>query len=241
MSTAILTLYNTICSDLMEPNPPGLTKGIVTESQVLGLIGQIAMDFSRQAGLTQAVFTEEIGAGISAYLVPTQISQVFYVFVDGKVVEGDDVYSNYMQGNWQRRPGYPKMWHADALPIKTVELVPAPNWDGAPIPVPLSATPPFGVYGTFQPGSRNLTMVGNWLGSQETYAIGDTLTSAIPDSFSPYIVFGVLERIFSVDGEAKDQQRAAYCKARYQEGISAARYILLDLMEDEVRQARAQS
>lgn len=42
----------------------------------------------------------------------------------------------------------------------------------------------------------------------------------VPDSFIPYIKYGICFRLFSADSEAKDNQRAIYCQARYKEGLS---------------------
>lgn len=68
----------------------------------------------------------------------------------------------------------------------------------------------------------NLTMVGTEGLSSITYTL-DMLVPVLPDSFaSIYIAYGILARIFSMDGESKDLQRSYYCAARYNEGINLA-------------------
>lgn len=42
----------------------------------------------------------------------------------------------------------------------------------------------------------------------------------LPDSALPYIKYGVLEKIYTVDGEYKNNQAAMYCRARYSEGVN---------------------
>ena len=67
----------------------------------------------------------------------------------------------------------------------------------------------------------NLSIVGTTGLASITYTLGQ-LIPCVPDSFCFYLAYGVLARIFSTDGEAKDLQRSYYCNARYLEGISAA-------------------
>lgn len=44
----------------------------------------------------------------------------------------------------------------------------------------------------------------------------------IPDDFIPYVMYGVLEDMLSKDGRGRDLSRAAYCRARYDEGVALA-------------------
>ncbi len=66
----------------------------------------------------------------------------------------------------------------------------------------------------------NVTVVGTTGLRAITYALGD-LIPVVPDSACFYLSYGVLARIFSTDGEAKDMQRSYYCLSRYNEGINA--------------------
>ena len=62
----------------------------------------------------------------------------------------------------------------------------------------------------------NLTMVG----PTGVDAIAYTLSDPVPvvdDEACPALSYGILAKIFSTDGEAKDLQRAYYCQARYME------------------------
>lgn len=65
----------------------------------------------------------------------------------------------------------------------------------------------------------NLTVMGPKSIDSTTFTLAQVIP-VLPDSFCIYLAFGVLAKIFSMDGECKDQQRAAYCAARYMEGIS---------------------
>lgn len=67
----------------------------------------------------------------------------------------------------------------------------------------------------------NLTVTGPKGLSSITYTLGQVIP-VVPDSFCPALAYGILARIFSTDGEAKDLQRSYYCNARYLEYCNAA-------------------
>jgi len=66
----------------------------------------------------------------------------------------------------------------------------------------------------------NLTLLGTTGLISITFTL-DQLVPVCPDSFCPALSYGILARVFSTDGEAKDLQRAAYCAARFIEFINA--------------------
>lgn len=234
MSTTVENIYDMVCYDLLEDSisGPGLSKGLVTEQEFLDYLGIVLMDFLAQTGMVWTIFTQQLQAGVSAYLSPDMMPDVFYVFQNAYIVEKITLFSTMIQGQWQRKPGPTKAYHEDGLPLNTLELVPAPNWNGTAFTPAVGPPPPFGTYGAFQPGSRNLTMVGVSLASQEMWTIGQTLDT-IPDTFTPYLGFGVLEKIFTKDGEARDQQRALYCRSRYDEGIALGRSIVMEVIGED--------
>ena len=216
MATTIQSLVDRISNDLLEPNPPGLLTGLVTQQQILDYIGLAVTDFLRDTGIIQTIATQQIVSGTSQYVVPDRMVDATYAFANSRIIEQVDLSSNYLTGHWQKL-GQTKAFHRDGLPVKTIELIPPPNWTGA-----------VAVANSFQPGGRNLTLCGPSLASKEQFLIGDTIDT-IPDTFTGYIVFAVLEKIFSADGETKDAQRAAYCHSRVEEGMLLGRSILLEL------------
>lgn len=239
---SVQSLYSQMLYDILEP-PGGTPTGLVTQQEFLDLLGTVILDFVRQSGLIWDAFTQVIQAGVSAYAVPDRMPAVYYVFTNARIVEKVDLFSNYILGQWQRKPGPTKAYHQDGLPIQTLELIPAPDWNGTTFAPVAGPPPPFGAYSIFQPGKRNLTFVGPvqpgdsvTQNIKETWAIGDTITG-VPDSFTPYLVFGILERVFSKDGEAKDLQRALYCGARYREGVTLGRSVMMQLLEEGDRDA----
>jgi hypothetical protein len=88
--------------------------------------------------------------------------------------------------------------------------------------------PGYGVLASFVPSTGNLTMVG------ATIAVDLTYIQFIPASFRPYLKYGILSHVFASDNELKDEQKAAYCQARYAEGVNLACAIMADLFMEGV-------
>ena len=97
---------------------------------------------------------------------------------------------------------------------------------------PISAE--FGTISNLVPSSANLMMSSTALPVQsKTYQLAD-LIQGIPDTFTVYLKYGVLERVFKMDGEAKDELRARYCASRFQEGVNLARAIMQEVEEEKM-------
>ena len=58
----------------------------------------------------------------------------------------------------------------------------------------------------------------------------DSVIELLPDTFAIYIGYGVLAKVFSLDGELKDEIRRRYCQARCDEGLALGQAV----MEEEM-------
>ena len=83
-----------------------------------------------------------------------------------------------------------------------------------------AVNPGFGVIGAMVPSLGNITAVGEVTPDDLNYIL------MLPPSFRPYLKYGLLAKIFGSDSELKDMQKAAYCQARYAEGINLAAAIM---------------
>jgi len=214
MSVTVASLYNTVCFDLLEDL--GLSLGIVTQQEFLDMLGLVLMDFLRRTAMIRRPYTQQISSGTGTYTIPELNPELFQAFVNAQIVNQTDVFDPANPGYASESGGTITRWHQDQLPIQQVAILPTPNFTG---------TVTAGTYDTFQPGNNNLTVIVSSLASKETWGSGDTLDT-IPDTFTPYLVYGVLEKIFSMDGESKDEQRALYCRSRYEEGITLGTSII---------------
>ncbi len=223
MAVTVLTVYEQVCYALCEDG--GFVLGVFTEAQFLEALAVVLLDFSQRSPIDKHIYTTQIQAAVSEYTVPDDVMVPELCFVGGRVIEKvtePDLTQGHLQ--WKGQTDTPRQWHEDNLAPKRLQLFPKPNYSGAPIPGG-------GKYGGFFPSERNLTMVGPAAPSQTSWGIGDTL-DGIPDSFTYYLVYGILEQIFSAEGETRDVQRALYCRTRYNEGIALASAIAREeLME----------
>lgn len=90
-----------------------------------------------------------------------------------------------------------------------------------------AAGPGLGVYADLVCSTGNLTMVANVVPAAAHYI------KLIPASFSCYLKYGILAHIFSTNSELKDEQKSAYCQARYAEGVNMANAIMSNIYTEE--------
>lgn len=60
-----------------------------------------------------------------------------------------------------------------------------------------------------------------------------SLVELLPDTLAIYIGYRILAKIFSMDGECKDELRRRYCQARFEEGIALAQAIVSEQIGEE--------
>ena len=215
MSFTVQDIYGQCCYALLED--AGLTLGVITEQQFLDIFGVVILDFAQRASLVKNIFTTTIYAGRAQYTVPDDVMKPELCFVGGRIIE-KVAEADLMQGHfeWRKQWGPARQWHEDNLAPKRLEVFPTPDLNGVAYS---GTTPPVGEYDVFNPSDHNLTIIGPAAPDQVTWSLGDVVPD-VPDSLSPYLVYGVLAQVFSGDNELRDIQRSAYCKARWQEMIS---------------------
>jgi len=238
MAVTAQQVLDSIQFDIFEDT--GLRLGILTENQYLDLLNLTLIDFFKQTGILQRVYTQTVSAGIGQYDIPDDIMEIESVWLAGRYLPKwtQRELANNVR-NWRRELGMPRCYYTDGLPLKTLALGPAPNYTGAYIIGPNEPDPPHAVYDSFaalcQIGTtqvvlnavqhRGLTVVGTQKSTTSVTALTDPIP-LIPDDFIlAYIGFGILERVFLGDNELHDTQSGMFCKAQYQEGINALRAI----------------
>jgi hypothetical protein len=87
-------------------------------------------------------------------------------------------------------------------------------------------TPMYGTIASMSISESNLETISTAIPAKLSgWNLSDTV-DLVPDTFSIALRYGVLQRIFSMDGEQKDMQKAIYCGARYQEFVNMAAAIM---------------
>jgi hypothetical protein len=83
----------------------------------------------------------------------------------------------------------------------------------------------YGIPASIVPATNNVGINATALPTILTLTL-DTPIEFVPDSLTPYLKYGVLQRVFSVDGEMKSLAMARYCGARFLEGRNLVHAIL---------------
>ncbi len=94
-------------------------------------------------------------------------------------------------------------------------------------------TPMWGTIASMSVSVTNLETISTAIPSKVTgWQLTDTI-ELLPDSFSVYLKYGILARLFSQDGEQKDEFKAMYCASRLTEGINLMAAIMSESFEQE--------
>ncbi len=221
-------IYNEVAFVMLEDYQ--LVLGTFTDAQFLDYLEEAILEFAQQCGMVKHIFSQMVLNAQAVYIIPDDILQVQYGFIGGVWIERtslDELQNGEFQ--WARRSGYPTAWFEDGLPTSRAQLFPIPDYTGTTIVAP---RPPFGDYGSFHTDQRNYTVVGSAGPNPIALTLDDNVPDVVPASFTPYLVFRILWRVFSLDGEAHDSQRAIYCLARWQEGIALAQSIMMEAVSD---------
>lgn len=111
---------------------PGLSLGIVTESQFLDMVGEVIFDYSSRLGLVWEIFSQTLLAGNSSYDVPEDMNQVKEVYVGGQNIDFSTLFElDQWEYQWNAKIGTPEYWHQDGLDPKTLGVALTPNYTGA--------------------------------------------------------------------------------------------------------------
>lgn len=79
----------------------------------------------------------------------------------------------------------------------------------------------YGTVSDMVSSTGNLSMISTVQPTSYPQTLTDYLY-LVPDTFAPYIKYGILERIWSEDGEYKAPDQAGFAQQRYQEGVNLA-------------------
>lgn len=197
--TSVAQVYKEICRMLLES--PGLSL-VYSENDALADLGDAISEFLQETGIIRNYVDISVSAGSGEVAVPDETIKVLEAYWNHRYLyptHGKMV----DEGDplWTLSDGQPEQWREDELSANGIELIPNPDSSGT-----------LRVFGSVQPSSSQPSITGN--------------ISLVPDSFAVYLKYRVLAKIFSVDGEARDLQRAAYCKARMQEAVNIGKAIM---------------
>lgn len=191
----------------LEPDDGGATwpSGMWTQAQVLSYLNNVLQDFLNRTGIVSAIDFITGVPGQSEYDLPQDMIDLRRIawraglsgtgYVELCLVDTFQLDEN--NDDWPNdQEQVPQNYLLNLLASLTVRVEPTPNDQGE--------------------AEITITTLG-------PTATGAGVRLSIPDDWTPYIMFGVLEQMFGKVGEASDPQRAAYCHQRYEEGVELAR------------------
>lgn len=88
-----------------------------------------------------------------------------------------------------------------------------------------SINPGYGTVSYMLSSTGNIQMISTVLSTSYPQTLTEYIY-LVPDSFVPYIKYGVLARIWAEDGEYKSPDQAQFAAQRYQEGVALAAGIM---------------
>lgn len=118
--------------------------------------------------------------------------------VSSPMIPGDEFEFNAFSVGWQQQPGTPSEYSIAVTPPLSLQLKPPPLATGS-VDAIYTATTQLAALPT------------------------DSPIPLLPSDFGWAIKWGALADLLSIESEAKDAARAAYCEQRYQQGVEACR------------------
>ena len=199
MSTAVSDIYTDASHMILEGTSMTLA---YSEANFLADLLVAVRTILQESGLIQNVFTVSGTSGLGRYTLPDAVGEVIAVIWNNSYLfPATGMAMNEDDAKWEARSRQPEVWNMDALIPDTIQISPLPTANGT-----------LAIVATEQPTAASL-------------ALGDNVP-LLPDSLTPYLVFAVLQKIWETDGEARDLNRAKYCKARLDELRNIARAVI---------------
>lgn len=220
-------IYGRVCRRMLEP--AGFTLGKVADTDFCKALAIVIVDFMNRTGVAKQINSQQVVSGTSTYSASATTLRVEHVLVGGVYLgrtNRDEL--DCRSPEWAASTGPPVTWHEDGLAVGALQLVPTPDYTGTALPGGLDGEP--------TPSQRNLTTVGARRPNDTSYTTITALSSTIPNGAVPYLAWGVLEKLLSNDDENKDLARAAYCQARFEEGVALYRSIMREAMLDDAEE-----
>lgn len=199
-------IYRTLENGNADAVPTGLLTNMFSIQEMVDSINRVQQDFLLETGLILTRTTITPAVGQSKYDLPVNSIRPRRVTwqdtSDSQIrtlTQVDTWELDNGMHNWPTDRDIPVAWWETTLPQQQIGIAKTPSNNG----------------------TIGLLYV----------ALAQTLTNlgvpfAVPDDWTPYILYGTLAELLSSDGQSFDPVRAQYCTQRYQEGIELARIVL---------------
>jgi hypothetical protein len=250
--SVVSDITNLILYDICEDPPIGPILGLISMAQILDLLNLTLIDYAQRTCIISQIQTQTVSAGTSRYVYPDSMMRVDLAFLAGILLEPTTVQAlNNGTRNWRTQLGLPTRFHADELPLKTVELVLVPNDTGVYIDGPNEPDPPHAQLGSFNITSnaavltplqhRDLTLIGPQMPATVALTTDPICFGSVasPTALFPsdivigFLEAGVMARILSSDSELKSDFAAEWFLSEYMEGVAVMAAIMGEISDTQ--------
>lgn len=205
MSTAVADVYSDVCAAVLESS--GLTY-VYSQANFLADLLVASRTMLESSPMVQNTFTVNGVAGTKTYTIPDGVGEVLAVFWNGKYLFPETGQMlDYSDAKWESESRTPEYWRMDLLAPETIQIGPIPTANGT-----------ITIIGTEQPTASSLSA-------------GDNVP-LVPDTIAVYLKYACLQKIWEIEGEGRDIQRAKYCRARLDELAN----VLTAVMDEDFRE-----
>ncbi len=207
MAVTVQSVYDKVCRMILEDGGLSL---VYSEGSFLSDLAVAVRSILQASGMVKAYNTQAVNAGTGTVSISDEYMEVYDLFWNGRyLLRSYGMAMDESDPFWQSEQRTPEQWREDQLAANTVQIAPKPSANGT-----------LGHISSVQSTATTLGMEDN--------------IPYLPDSFATgYLHYFVLYKIFSSEGESRDMNRAAYCKARMEECLNIAKAIMSEEITDE--------
>lgn len=149
MAIKVQTLYNKICTELVEEG--GVQLGIVSQADIISHISQVAREWIYSTGIYRQLFIIPVRGGVSVYDQPSYSTGAQQAWFNNVTIfESSGYIWDQTDYSWRLADsGNPSEWREDNVGVLKLQLRPTPMFSGATIGTDIN-----GFYGTISSTSN---------------------------------------------------------------------------------------
>ena len=192
---------------------------LFTQAEMLGYLEDAQNDFLMNVRPVYNTDTKAISNGVRYYTQPAKAIRLESIAISG---------------------GSKKQLHNVSQSELDME---DPSWMSSVSPSPLPTKWFQDQINNERYGFKSLPQVNEtaelWFSEKETVSLVLNTTLLLPDVFTHYLKYRVLEMAWSKDGEQRDPQRAEYCNRRYRMGLFVGKKFLEGIVVEPAHRQRS--
>lgn len=206
MATTVQSVYDRVCRMLLEDG--GLCL-VYSEGAFLADLAVAVRTLLQSTGIVKVYDSASVTSGTGTVAIGDEYMEVYDLFWNQRyLLRSFGLAMDETDPFWQSAQKTPEQWREDQLAANTVQIAPKPSANGT------------------------LGWIASVQSASATLGMGDNIPY-MPDSLCNYLPYMVLAKIFESEGESRDLNRSAYCRARRDECMNIAKAIMAEELMDD--------